>query len=441
MPEFTERPGIFHNKDFLQPDHIPDDFEARETELKHYKNALYPIYKGEKPKNIFLQGDSGTGKTSLTRYLIKHLKIDAKEDEGIDINSIYINCEDLKNSYQLGIQITNTLREQRRNDTKENLPNQGYSKPDVFENLFYELEKRDGTTILILDEINNIEDYDLLYQIPRAHSNQKLSQDTNTPCIIGISNEVGYLSNIPPNVSDTLNEQVIQFNAYKSDTLKIILENRAKKAFYNDVLEQGVIPRCAGIAARDTGSARRALRLLRTAGDIARDNRESTVTIDHVGLAEKQIDKELVKDNINKGTIQTQIALLTVAIAASKKETPERTSNLYDHYEDVTDARDCPTLKPDRYRLRLETLSEGEIIKSKTKNDDGQYSQHELCIDIVVILNALAEDSRYDRCIYTIIKNALGNRLIRKRDLKETNLETILDDYDQTASLVETRTD
>lgn len=411
MPEFTNRPEIFHDKDLLERDHIPDTFEGRETELRKYKDALYPVYKGEKPKNIFLYGDSGTGKTSVTRYLKEHLIIDAKQDEGIDITSVYVNCHGLATSYQLARELVNSLREQRRNDTQANLSKKGYSKGDMFEFLFDELERTNGSTVLILDELDNINDHDLLYQLPRAHSNQRLSDDTRAPCIIGISNDADYLSNLDPNIADTLNDQTIHFTPYNANTLQNILQHRADDAFYNGVLTDAVIPRAAALAAQENGSARRALRLLRIAGEIARNERERTVTEHHVEQAESELNRELVKESINAGTIQTQLALLSVASAASTNRTPARTSNLHGIYENICDIIGINALQHDRYRQRLETLAERSIIKSETKNDDGQYSEYSLAKPLVVILDALAETRRLAEPIEHILNNADDNYL------------------------------
>lgn len=311
----------------------------------------------------------------------------------------------------------------------------------MFEFLFDELEKTDGSTVLVLDELNNIEDHDLLYQLPRAHSNQRLSQDTRAPCIIGISNDTDYLSNMPPNVADTLNETTIQFAPYNAHHLESILETRAENAIYDNVMKNAVIPLCAAKAANENGSARRALRLLRIAGEITRNEHEDTITAEHVYSAENQLDKELVRETINSGTRQTQQALLSVALAASNKYTPERTSELHDLYENICVSIDTNSLKHDRFRHRLETLSERSIINSKTKNDDGQYSEYTLNKDLTVILDALVDCSYYEVIIERIVKNARDNHLLDSDDLDGTALKGMgVTDTEVDESLMKTNT-
>jgi cell division control protein 6 len=420
MPLFENRPKIFRNKDLLEGDYVPDNFEGRQTELEQYQDALYPVYRGEKPKNIFVHGEAGTGKTSVTKHLLNHLETDAAE-QGVEITSHYISCSQLKNTYQLVIAITNTLREHRHGHQKENLPKKGHSQPDVIEYMFQELEHTTGTHLLVLDEINNVNDYDLLYELPRAHSNERLSLDTRLPGIIGISNDPGYLDTVPPKVEDTLNDECIRFDPYIAPELIEILNARTRDAFYDDVLEDGVVRYCAARAAQENGSARRALRLLRTAGELARNEHEDTVTEEHVRRAEKKLDRDLVKETINAGTEQTQLALLSVARATSKKDTPERTSNLHNHYTRIVNNMPyfSNSLQHDRFRQRLDTLTEQNILNCKKKNDDGQYSEYALDKDLLVIIDALFDNPILIDPVKDTIKHACRNDLLTEDEIDD----------------------
>ena len=421
MALFTDRPKIFRNKDLLEADHLPDNFEARQAELNAYQDALYPVYAGEKPKNIFLHGAAGTGKTSLSKYILDHLETDAAE-QGVEVTWHYVSCSQLKNTYQLAVEITNVLREHRYGHKKNNLPKKGYSRPDIIEFMFDELEHTDGTHLLVLDEINNVKEYDLLYEIPRAHSNQRLSEDIRLPGIIGISNDADYLDALPPKIEDTLNHESIRFDPYNAVELEQILNARASNAFHNDVLEDGVIPLCAAKAANENGSARRALRLLRIAGELTRNEHKDTVTTEHVRLAEEELDRDLVKESINAGAVQTKLALLSVAHVESTGGTPERTSNLHDHYKRLANESGHDFLKHDRFRQRLDTLTEQKIIHRKKKNDDGQYSEYRLHKDLIVILDALGDEPELTASIETILENALKNGLLAEDDLKNITL-------------------
>lgn len=421
MPLFTDRPQIFQRKDLLEPDHLPDTFQSRSEELETYKDALYPVYKGEKPKNIFIYGDAGTGKTSVTKYILDHLEQDAATQD-VEITPIYVSCSTLKNSYQLAIELTNTLREHRLGHSNNNLPNKGYSRADIIDFLFDELEQANGTVLLVLDELNNINDYDLLYEIPRAHSNERLNRDTRLPGIIGISNDVNYLDTLPPKIEDTLNQESIRFDPYSATELETILNARAPDAFHTDVLNDDVIPLCAALAAQENGSARRALRLLRIAGELTRNDHDTTVTQQHVKRAEAKLDRDLVKETINAGTIQTQLALLAVATATSKIETPERTSNLHTYYKTIANDTGYNALKHDRFRQRLDTLSEQNIINSETKSDNGRYSQYHLHKDLLVVLEALSDSHELIDALKTIINYAYQNDILTDDDIDELDL-------------------
>jgi Cdc6-like AAA superfamily ATPase len=71
-------------------------------------------------------------------------------------------------------------------------------------------------------------------------------------------------------------------------------EYRADVASTEDSVDQGVIQLCAALAARDSGSARQALDLLRLAGDIAENQEAEVINEDHVADARSQLEQERV---------------------------------------------------------------------------------------------------------------------------------------------------
>lgn len=419
MPLFNERPEIFKDKSQLDTDTLPSQFPAREQELNEYKNALYPVYKGEKPKNLFIYGEPGTGKTSMTKYIVQHLEEDAEADDNVIINSVYINCESLDNSYQLAREMTNSLREQQNGHNHQAIPAKGFSKADVFDFLFEAINNTEGTIIIIIDEIdsvNNIEE--ILYEIPRAHSTERIDSDTRLPGIIGLSNTVNYLSDVPAKVTDTLNETTIQFSTYNASDLNMILNTRAEDAFYADVLDDGVINTCAAMASKDTSSARRALDLIRTAGEIARNNNDKTVRIDHVHTAEEQLDTDHVRDILKAAAKQTKVALLTVLIEEGKQNTPARTSHLYSVYEEL----EFNSLSHDRFRQHLNTLENHGLLTGKTKNDNGRYSQYQLVRDIDTIIDVFPEKEVYIAELKLSATHARNNGILTQQEIDETGL-------------------
>ena len=83
---------IFRNREILRPDYIPDTLPHRENEIRKLAQILVPAIKGERPSNVFIYGLTGTGKTAVTKYVLKNMYIKAKEKGYNTFSYTYINC-------------------------------------------------------------------------------------------------------------------------------------------------------------------------------------------------------------------------------------------------------------------------------------------------------------------------------------------------------------
>ena len=63
-------------------------------------------------------------------------------------------------------------------------------------------------------------------------------------------------------------------------------------------MQEGVLAKCAAYAAREHGDARRALDLLRIAGEISERNSEDKVSEKHIDEAREKIDKDKILEMI-----------------------------------------------------------------------------------------------------------------------------------------------
>jgi len=61
------------------------------------------------PKNLFLYGKTGGGKTVATRYVLDHLQEDATEYR-IDLTVVTQPCNSLNSSYQVAVALVNQFR-------------------------------------------------------------------------------------------------------------------------------------------------------------------------------------------------------------------------------------------------------------------------------------------------------------------------------------------
>jgi len=126
--------------------------------------------------------------------------------------------------------------------------------------------------------------------------------------IIGLTNDMRYATSLDPRVKSSFGTHWILFPPYTAIDLISILEDR-RRAYRDDVLEEGVIPLCAAIAAQEHGDARRAIDLLRTAGEIADRVESSKVLVSHVNYARIELEQEQVKALLLRLPLQSAFVL------------------------------------------------------------------------------------------------------------------------------------
>ncbi len=172
--------------------------------------------------------------------------------------------------------------------------------------------------ILVLDEIDQavkkISD-NFIYTLTRMNSELKNAQIS----LIGISNSLTFMDNIDPRVKSSLGEEELVFPPYNALQLQDILKERAERAFKDGVLEEGVISKCAAYAAREHGDARRALDLLRVAGELAERENSKKISLGHIDFANQKIERDKMLDIIESEPKQFQLVLAAIISLNEKK--------------------------------------------------------------------------------------------------------------------------
>jgi len=124
------------------------------------------------------------------------------------------------------------------------------------------------------------------------------------------------------------------FPPYGALQLRDILKERADKAFNEGVLDEGVILKCAAFAAREHGDARRALDLLRIAGEIAERDNMKKVSEANIDLANEKIEKDKILDIVKTEPKQFQLVLLSIIDLVQKNKLEEIfTGDVYNTYQ------------------------------------------------------------------------------------------------------------
>ncbi|GAB3022260.1 orc1/cdc6 family replication initiation protein [Natronobiforma cellulositropha] len=388
MTLFERSEAIFEDENVLHDDYQPESLEERDDELEQYTAYLQPVINGSQPRNVFLYGKTGVGKTAVTKYLLHHLEKDAKQYDDLTVTTAYLNCEDLTSSYRVAVELVNTFR-----DSSEQISRTGYPLNAVYEKLWAELDQIGGMVLIVLDEVDYIGDDDsILYQLPRARSNEKIEYARIG--IIGISNDFKYREKLDPRVEDTLCERELHFPPYDANELQNILEKRAALAFKDGILEGDVVPLCAAFAAQDKGSARQGLDLLLEAGDLARRRNDPVVTEDHVRKAKKLLEKQRIEESMKELTSHGHLTLLAVVTStvANPSQVPFQKQQLYEQYHDLAVATNRDPLGGRAFHNHLAELSMLGIL-DRTKRNEGRgggiYYEYEIDVPIDASLSTL----------------------------------------------------
>src|SRR3989344_1026578 len=327
--------SIFQDKSHLQTKYHPDEIIHRDEQLEQVASILAPALRGERTSKLFVYGQTGSGKTICIKYMKEQLLNKAKKLE-IPLKIEYLNCK-LKKVADTEYRILAELIKKMGGE----VPATGLPTDQVYNKFIDLIESEKQTFILILDEIDQAVkkiSSDFLYNLTRMNS----ELDKTTLSIVGISNDLKFLDLIDPRVRSSLSEEEIIFPPYNALQLQDILKKRADVSFKQGVLGEGVIAKCAAYAAREHGDARRALDLLRVAGEIAERAGESGIDVKHIDIANEKIDKDKILDIISSAPKQFQIVLLAALELMNNKRRAQNqknqkifTGDIYNLYQEL----------------------------------------------------------------------------------------------------------
>ena len=251
----------------------------------------------------------------------------------------------------------------------------------LFDKIESYLEEKKILLVIVLDEIdqlvNKIGD-EILYNLTRLNSELNKSEIS----LVGISNDLVFADNLDPRVKSSLSEEEIVFSPYNAVQLQKILKERAELAFKEKVLGEGVIEKCAAYAAKEHGDARRALELLRIAGELAERNNKNFVTLEFVDLAEEKVERDRVVDTVISQPKQVKLTLYSIFEMSLKANKCIFTGDIYDLYKDIcfkTGERPLTQRRISDVIAELEMLG---IINAKVISK-GRYGRtREICLAI-----------------------------------------------------------
>ncbi len=388
--KFLEKKSLFQDKNVLQSKYTPDDIMHRDEQVDYIAHVLAPSLRMEKPSNLFVYGKTGTGKTLSVRFTTNQM-LELAETKDIPLDILYVNCK-LKKVVDTEYRL---IAELARHFGKE-IPATGLPTDEVYNIFFKVLDSKKRLFILILDEIDQLVKKvgdDIIYNLTRINGELNNAQLS----LIGISNDLIFADNLEPRVKSSLSEEEIVFPPYNALQIQDILRNRCKKAFKKGIIEDGVIEKCSAYAAREHGDARRALELMRVAGEIAERKDLEQVGLNCLDLAEEKIEKDRVFDIIKTQPKQFQAVIYSVFGVKEKDSKNMFTGEIYEFYKDLCSKINLRPLTQRRVSDVIAELDMLGIVNAKviSKGRYGRTRQISLTIPGTIkpkILDMLVEE-------------------------------------------------
>jgi cell division control protein 6 len=398
---FIREDPIFVNKELLEINHLPDQgrIVGRDEEIKKLANAMNPAIFGQSPSNVLIYGKTGTGKSLCAKYVSSRLKDTARE-EGVTVASAYVDCAQDTTDTQAVQTIASSLN--RPASTGINIPEKGISTATYYKRLWRILNKEYDVVLIILDEIDKLDDDSILMQLSRAGEAGKI--DTCKIGVIGISNKIMYTDRMDERVKSSLCEREFVFPPYNATQLNDIMEARSD-AFREGVLNDAVIPRAAALAAREHGDARKAIDILRYAGEIAQSRGVNEVREDFIVQARERAESDRFRELIRGATPHSRHVLQALTILSLNHENEAegfRTTKIYDLYQEICRQEDSDPLSLRRVRDLLKEHAFLDVIEQSRFSGgsaEGSYTEHQLLEDPGVVKNVLVEGDEIDQSI------------------------------------------
>jgi len=367
--------NIFKNREVLRHSYRPQILPHRHPQIDQVASILAPALKNETPSNIVIYGKTGTGKTAVVRYVGSELE-NASSQMGTSCRVVHLNCEIIDTQYRVLAQISKSLSgedEIASDKTRTIIPMTGWPTDQVYQELKNQLETTGGVLVIVLDEIDKLvkkSGDETLYNLTRINTDLKKSKVST----IGISNDLSFKDFLDPRVLSSLSEEELVFPPYNAPQLCDILQQRAEIAFLEGVLEEGVIPLCAALAAQEHGDARRALDLLRVSGEIADREESEKVGEKHVKQAQAKIETDSMVECIATLPTQSKIVLYSMLLLDHMGQNIFTSGEVSRIYQEIAPVMDLDILTHRRITDLISELNMLGVINTRVVSR-GRYGR------------------------------------------------------------------
>ncbi len=358
--KIEKKNSVFKDKRCLDSLFLLSNIIGREKQVEQLLQYIDSLKQGLLVPVISVYGRSGSGKSTVVRFVCQNLS-----DR---VSSAFVNLRKSKTVFGCANLILSELG-------SENLKSaQGLNMAiDCMEKRIEKIlsDENKKFFVLILDE------YDVIFSDPRGRPSdfvyklltleENLREKGMWLCIITISNNALSEYSLDDRVKSRMGNSDIFFEPYLKEDVFHILYDRTKKAFARKISDD-VLQHCAKLSSDDHGDARRALDLLRIAGELS-DGKK--LTKEDVEKAAQWLQKDRVKTIVSNSSYHTRTVIGAICASSLLSENPWcATSAIYNRYHSIL----ANEFKPLSYRRIVDLLVEIEnsgLVASRTISRGG----------------------------------------------------------------------
>lgn len=400
--EFDEQEGLIRDRSLLNPNHIvkEDRIVGRDAQLQEVTKMLRVALGDNRPPNLFLYGPSGTGKSLITKAVCKNINRICKSRD-IRFGTIEVNCQDLDTLGVAVYELASLAADEA--GVEVNVPKHGVATKDKWDELYRIVNENFDSVVFVLDELDMLigrRDKEepafsrLLYQLSRAGANNDLTAYIS---VVAISNDTKMMEAVGSRALSSFTPEDVHFDDYDANQLQAILRRR-QDAFYDGTLGDDVIPLASAFAAQTHGDARKAIDLVRVAGELAEREGDDCVREKHVREAQDKVEKNRVLEVVRGISTQKKLCLYaTAAVAAETANGSARSTMGYRVYQFLTDTLDTDQYHQETYVNKMKEMTTYSLVNFERRShgpSSGMFLEFQFGERPETILETLREDSR-----------------------------------------------
>lgn len=363
--------SVFSQKRYLDSMYLPSKILGREDETEKLLGHIMSLQEGFVVPFVSVYGRSGSGKSTVVKFVCENLN---------DVVSFrFVNLRKARTVFGCSNMILGKLDGESLSSAK------GLnSAVDCIQLQIESILRKEGKKyfVLVLDEYDVIfsdtrgNPSDFVYKLLQMEEN--LREKGLWVCMISISNNALHEYDLDDRVKSRMGTAEIHFTPYGQSNVYAILQDRAKKAFVKKI-DNDILEHCAKLSSLDHGDARRALDLLRTAGEVC----NGVITKDDVDKAQSLVQKDRIDEIITNASYHMRCVVgAIVSLAIVNAQSWSATSSIFKKYSEIVSKEYTPL----KYRRVSDLLVELEntgflVSRAYSHGRNGYGKDYKLKVD------------------------------------------------------------